>query len=138
MRRAILVLLVVFCIGGLRAGIVNAQHLPPAKLEQIERLVKAFMSAHSVPGLSIALVVDGEPLWSKGYGIADLENNVPAKASTAYRSASIGKTMTATAAMQLVERRKLDLDADVQQYCSAWPRKEQRITANAIPSFRQA
>ena len=134
MRRAILVLLVVFCIGALRAVIVKAQHLQPAKVEQVERLVKAFMSAHSVPGLSIAVVVDGEPIWSNGYGIANLENNVPARASTAYRSASIGKTMTATAAMQLVEQRRLDLDADVQQYCPAFPRKEQRITPRQLLS----
>jgi len=66
MRRAIRVLLVMRCIGGLRAGIVKAQHLPPANVEQIERLVKAFMSAHSVPGLSKAVVVDGEPIWSNG------------------------------------------------------------------------
>src|SRR5713226_5749248 len=109
MRRAILVLLAVLCIGELRAGIVNAQRLPPAKVEQIDRLVEAFMLAHSVPGLSIAVVVDGEPIWSNGYGSADLENNVPAKASTVYRTASIGKTMTAASAMQLVEQRRLDM-----------------------------
>src|ERR1700694_484620 len=42
--------------------------------------------------------------------------------------------MTATAAMQLVEQRKLDLDADVQQYCPAFPRKEQRITPRQLLS----
>lgn len=133
-RRVISFLLVLFWIGGLRAVTVKAQHLAPAKVEQIERLLKAFMSVHSVPGLSIAVVVDGDPIWSNGYGIADLENKVPAKASTAYRSASIGKTMTATAAMQLVEQRRLDLDADVQHYCPAFPRKEQRITPRQLLS----
>lgn len=43
-------------------------------------------------------------------GFADLENFVPAKANTAYRSASISKSFTATAIMQLVDQGKIDLD----------------------------
>src|SRR6266567_1781674 len=127
LRRAVPVLLLVFVVGIPCRSLGQTRHLTPSKVEQVERLLKAFMSAHSVPGLSIAVVVNGEPAWSKGYGIANLEKNVPAAASTTYRTASIGKTMTAIAAMQLVEQHKLDLDADVQQYCPAFPRKEQRI-----------
>lgn len=116
------------------ASRVDAAGLDAAKIEQIERRVRAFMSANRVPGLSVAVVVDGEPAWSAGYGLADLENHVPAKATTAYRTASIGKTMTATAAMQLVEQGKLDFDADIRRYCPAFPPKGQTITTRHLLS----
>ena len=96
------------------SAIVQAQQLPAATVEKIERLVTVYMSAHGIPGLAIAVVVDGKPAWANGYGVANLEHGVPAKASTLYRTASIGKTITATAAIQLFEQGKLDLDADIQ------------------------
>jgi serine beta-lactamase-like protein LACTB, mitochondrial len=105
-----------------------AAELPQAKIEGIERLVTAFMSTNEVPGLSIAVVADGELKWSNGYGLADVENFVPAKATTMYRSASIGKTMTATAALRLEDEGKLDLAADIRDYCPAFPQKQWRIT----------
>jgi serine beta-lactamase-like protein LACTB, mitochondrial len=108
--------------------------LPRSKVEAIERAVTAFMSKNGVPGLSIAVVADGALAWSNGYGMADVENTVPAKATTAYRSASIGKTMTATAAMQLVEAQRLDLSADIRDYCPAFPAKPWRITPQHLLS----
>jgi len=90
----------------------NPPRLPQAEIDEIGRTVTAFMAKHKMPGLSIAIVADGEIVWSDGYGMADVENSVPAKATTAYRTASIGKTMTATAAMQLAESGKLDLNSD--------------------------
>jgi CubicO group peptidase (beta-lactamase class C family) len=75
--------------------------------------------------MSIAIGKDGQ-IWSNGYGLSDLENFVPAKSSTTYRTASIAKPMTAVALMKLVERGKIDLDAPVQKFVpefveSRWP-----------------
>ena len=64
--------------------------------------------------------------------MADLENFVPATSSTLFRLASISKTITATAIMQLSERSKLELDAEVQKYCPAFPRKEWPITTREL------
>jgi serine beta-lactamase-like protein LACTB, mitochondrial len=105
-----------------------AAAIPKSKIAAIERLVKAFIATNQIPGLSIAVVVDGKTEWTKAYGFADLENSVPVTPSTLYRSASIGKTITATAAMQLVEQKKLDLDADIRDYCPAFPAKPWRVT----------
>lgn len=102
--------------------------LPPQKIDGIDKLVTAFMAKNSVPGLSIAVVFDGKLAWSKGYGLADIENRVPATTATEFRTASIGKTMTATAAMILVDQGKLDLNADIRDYCPAFPAKPWRIT----------
>jgi len=116
------------------ALLIAAIGLPSEKIAGIEKLVAAFISKNDVPGLSIAVVVDGQLAWSKGYGFADIENRVPATATTAYRSASIGKTMTATAAMLLVEEGKLDLEADIRQYCPAFPPKQWPITSRNLLS----
>jgi CubicO group peptidase (beta-lactamase class C family) len=76
--------------------------------------------------------VDHKLRWSNGYGLADLENFVPAKAMTAYRLGSISKPITATAVMQLAERGKLDLDAPIQKYCPAFPAKQWPVTARLL------
>ncbi len=105
-----------------------AADLPQTKIDGIERFVKAFMSANGVPGLAVAVVVDGELKWSNGYGLADVQNSVPAKATTMFQAASIGKTVTATAVMKLEEEGKMNLAADIRDYCPAFPAKQWRIT----------
>ena len=63
------------------------------------------------------MVHDGEMIFAKGYGYGDLENRRPVDpAVTLFRPGSISKTFTWTAAMQLLEQGKLDLNADVRTY----------------------
>jgi len=107
---------------------IDAAALPQTTITAVERLVTAYRDAHRIPGMSIAVVADGKLAWSKAYGLADIENSVAARNATLYRSASIGKTMTATAAMRLVEAGALDLRADIRDYCPAFPAKAWRIT----------
>jgi CubicO group peptidase (beta-lactamase class C family) len=102
------------------------------KRAQIEKAASSFMAANSVPGISAAVVQDGELVWSEGFGMADLENFVPATSSTLFRLGSISKPITATAILQLSERGKLDLDAEVQKYCPAFPKKEWPITTREL------
>ncbi len=64
--------------------------------------------------------------------MADVENSVPATTFTLYRLASVSKPLTATAAMQLWERGKLNFDALVQNYCPAFPQKEWPITTREL------
>ncbi len=71
---------------------------------------------HDWPGFSVGVVHDQELLWSKGYGFADITNGIPATDQTLYRVASITKTFTATAVMQLVEQGGLSLDDPVSKY----------------------
>jgi serine beta-lactamase-like protein LACTB len=105
---------------------------PAAVIDKIERAVSTAMSQGHIPGLSTAIVTDRQLRWSNGYGIVDLENFVPAKAATVYRLGSISKPITATAIMQLVEQGKLDLDAPVQKYCSAFPPKRWPVTSREL------
>ncbi len=68
------------------------------------------------PGLAIGLVYEGELLWGAGYGYADLETRTPVTLETRFRIASITKTFTATAIMQLRDAGLLQLDDPVAQH----------------------
>jgi CubicO group peptidase (beta-lactamase class C family) len=129
-RAGLLIVLLALTSAASRAQQVMG--LPADKLEKIEGAITAQMSRQGIPGLSVAVVVDHKLRWSNGYGLADVENFVPAKAMTAYRLGSISKPITAAAVMQLVERGKLDLDAPIQKYCPAFPAKQWPITARLL------
>ena len=102
------------------------------KIRQIEKLISAEMSRQSIPGLTMALGLGDDVRWSRAYGLSDLENFVPAKVFTVYRTASLAKPMTATAAMQLVDAGKLDLDAPVQKYVPDFPEKQWPVTTRQL------
>lgn len=74
-------------------------------------LIEKEMDANDITGLSIALVDDQRVVWSSGFGYADEEKGVAATAQTPYRMGSIAKVLTASAAMQLAEQGKIELDA---------------------------
>jgi serine beta-lactamase-like protein LACTB, mitochondrial len=122
------------CLQGYSTPVVgqSSAAMPQDKLKKIEAAISSAMSKDSIPGMSVAIVADKKILWMNGYGHADLENFVPAKASTVYRLASISKTITAVAAMQLVEQGKLDLNAAVQKYCGAFPQKQWTVTTRQL------
>jgi CubicO group peptidase (beta-lactamase class C family) len=112
---------------------ISAQDaVPPAASGQIDRLASEAMAALHQPSLAISIVNDGQLIFAKGYGVSDVENNVPATVDTVYRIASVSKALTATAAMRLVEERRLDLDASVQKYCPAFPTKQWPITVRDV------
>src|SRR5216684_4933734 len=114
------------------AAAAQQKSLSPQKRAAIEKAISSFMSANSVPGVAAAVVLDGEPVWSAGFGMSDLEDSAPTTSSTLFRLGSISKPITAVAVLQLYERGKLDLDAPVQQYCPAFPKKKWPITARAL------
>jgi serine beta-lactamase-like protein LACTB, mitochondrial len=117
-----------FLTAAANLSIAQDSKLSPEKRTQIEAAVSKFMATTHVPGVSVAVVENGEYEWGTGFGFADAENNVPASERTLFRLASISKSLTATAAMQLWERGQLDLDAPVQKYCPAFPQKQAAIT----------
>ena len=110
----------------------NKSTLSPDKIIKIEDLIRATISENKIPGLSVAVVNDSQLRYSNGFGLADLENAVPAKPTTVYRLGSLSKTITATAAMRLAEQGKLDLDAPIQKYCPAFPVKQWTVTSRQL------
>ncbi len=108
------------------------QTLSPELRVRIDAAAQNFLSTSSAPGVSIAIVQNGQLVYANGYGFADLENSVPATAETRYRLASVSKPITAVAAMQLYEQHKLDLDAPIQKYCPAYPTQSAPITTRML------
>ncbi len=131
-RRRNLFLLILFALLGISSSHAQQSQLSPQKRAQIEAAVSRFMTSTHVPGLSVALVENGEYEWGAGFGLADVENNAPATEHTLFRLASISKPLTATAALQLWERGQLDLDVPVQKYCAAFPQKPLPITTREV------
>ena len=89
------------------------------------------MALDKTVGMTIGFMKD-DFVWVKGYGYADLENNSPAKAESAYRLASVTKPMTAIAVLQLVEKGKINLDAEVQTYVPYFPKKPWPVTVRQV------
>lgn len=69
-----------------------------------------------IPGLSVAVVRDGELVLARGFGLADVAAGTPAGADTLYPIGSITKTFTSTLMLQLAEEGRLDLDEDVRKF----------------------
>jgi CubicO group peptidase (beta-lactamase class C family) len=100
-------------------------------IQSYERFVAERLAYDRIPGLSVGFIKD-DFSWSRGFGWADVENNVPAKAESAYRLASITKTVTAAAVLTLVEEGKIDLDAPIQRYVPYFPRKRWPVTVRQL------
>jgi serine beta-lactamase-like protein LACTB, mitochondrial len=109
-------------------------NVPPSKekLQRIEQVVTTEMSRTSIPGVSIAIARGGRVEWTQGFGMADLENLIPVTPETRIRLGSIAKPITAIAVMQLVERGKIDLDAEVQRYVPSFPKKQWPVTIREL------
>jgi CubicO group peptidase (beta-lactamase class C family) len=114
---------------------VAAQTAAPADFgAKVDRIVTEAMRQQQIPAMLAAVAIADRIVYSKAFGTADLENDVPARAETLVRTGSIAKPISAAAAMTLVDSGKLDLDAPVQKYCAAFPRKKWPITTRELLS----
>jgi CubicO group peptidase (beta-lactamase class C family) len=85
----------------------------------VDSVITAEMAREKFPGAGFVFVQNGKVVWSRGYGMANVASGRPSSAeSTIWRIGSISKVVTAAAAMQLVDRGKVDLDAPVDRYVS--------------------
>lgn len=88
--------------------------------DAIDRYVESQLKQRNVPGISIAVARNGKLEKARGYGLADVELNVPATARTVYQWASVSKQFTAEAIMLLAHEGKLRLeDAIARHYTNA-------------------
>lgn len=101
------------------------------QIRLFDEFAKKQMALDKTVGMTIGFMKD-DFVWVKGYGYADLENKAPAHAESAYRLASVTKPMTALAVLQLVEKGKLNLDAEVQTYVPSFPKKPWPVTVRQV------
>jgi CubicO group peptidase (beta-lactamase class C family) len=103
-----------------------------SQAQQHARAVANELLGRGIPGLSVAVAMDGQIVYSEGFGYADLEERVPVWPTTKFRIGSVSKPLTAVALLQLVEQGKIDLDAPVQKYVPAFPDKGGKITPRLL------
>jgi len=103
--------------------VIAPQPSPPPELTKadfetfLDALIPSQLRNRNIAGAVVSVVKDGQVLFQKGYGYADVEKKKPVLSDeTLFRPGSISKLFTATAVMQLVEQGKLDLDRDVNDY----------------------
>ena len=93
-------------------GLLLLLALSPLQARQgdaIDAIVREVMAAQRVPGMAVAVIRRGDILKSQGYGLANVEHNVPVTPQTIFQSGSLGKQFTATAIMLQVQDGKLSL-----------------------------
>jgi CubicO group peptidase (beta-lactamase class C family) len=76
----------------------------------MEGVATAFLKAHSIPGLSVAIAAQGHLVYEQGFGFADRDNGVKVTPSNLFRIASVSKPITSVTIFDLIERGKLNLE----------------------------
>ena len=118
--------------GALRTKLVPAPE-PPSRTEErfddLVQLVEERMREHGIPGVALGVIKDGE-LQMRGLGVTNVEDPRPVTTDTIFELASLSKTVTATAAMALVEQGKLDLDAPVRQLIPTFRVQDEGVSSS--------
>jgi CubicO group peptidase (beta-lactamase class C family) len=96
--------------------------------KEVDKFVQASIHQQKIPGLALAVMRDGRIIKAQGYGLANVELNVPVSPQTIFQSGSMGKQFTATGVMMLVEEGKIRLDDKVAQYFPGAPETWTRMT----------
>ena len=131
-RLLIAVLLLHSCL-----GVVPAQDIA----EKADEYLAAQAKVNHFMG-SVLIARDGEPIFRKGYGLANVEHDVPNRPETKYRLGSLTKQFTAAAVLLLQERGKLEVGDPIGQYIGDAPESWEDVTihhllthTSGIPSF---
>ncbi|MEE9128918.1 MAG: serine hydrolase domain-containing protein [Phycisphaerales bacterium] len=106
--------------------------IPDGPIERGRKLVHILQDTLRLPGLSVTVMVDGQPVWSEVLGHASLETQTPTTERTKFRIGSVSKLITVAALGRLVEKGRFDLDAPVQRYVPDFPDKGATITARQL------
>jgi serine beta-lactamase-like protein LACTB len=121
----------------------NAQAIPsvtrtdvspqwPAAVDRARRVIRAGLAEQNLPGLSVAVGMDGEIVWAEGFGFADLKNSVPVTPDHRFRIGTASTVLTSAAAGLLLEDGRLKLDDEIQTYVPAFPKKQQPVTLRQL------
>jgi CubicO group peptidase (beta-lactamase class C family) len=110
----------------------QAQQATDPRDAQVLEFLARMQAESGAPGVSAAVAVKGQLVFSGGVGISDLQSGLPQNASSVHNIGSVSKTHAVVAVMQLVERGKVKLDAPIQDYAPWFPRKNSPVTLRSI------
>ena len=99
-------------------GYANAQStgIHSEWIRECEKLISSSMESGKIIGVSAAIILNDSVIWKKGFGYADKDNEVPMTVNTVVNIASVTKTFTALAIMQLQEKGLLDINHPLNKY----------------------
>jgi CubicO group peptidase (beta-lactamase class C family) len=103
-----------------------------AAVAAAEQAVRAGLVEQNLPGVSVAVGVDGDLVWAEGFGWADLERQLPVDPGTRFRAAEVSMPLTSAAAGLLLEKHRLDLDSEIQAYVPEFPKKQWPVTLREV------
>lgn len=106
---------------------IIAQSLPDSTIAKINKIFQRW-DKNTSPGCVVGIIRNDSLIFSKGYGMANLEYNIPNTPSTIYHMASISKQFTAYSIVLLAKQGKLKLDDDVRKYLPWFPKLKATIT----------
>jgi CubicO group peptidase (beta-lactamase class C family) len=116
MRAHIFLLLAI----GLNAATAAQDTVLRRQHEQVDKVFAEWDSTVS-PGCALSVIKDGKIIYKRGYGMADLDHDIPINTETVFHVASISKQFTAAAILLLAQEGKLSLDDDVRKYIPELP-----------------
>ena len=106
---------------------LQSQPITDSTLKKIDSLFSKWNTINS-PGCTVGIVRNDSLIFSKGYGLANLEYGIPNTAATLYHMASVSKQFTGYAMILLARKGKLQLDDDIRKYLSWFPDLKEKIT----------
>ena len=101
-------------------------------IASVDRFVRDEVRRQEIPGLSIAVLRGDRLLLARGYGLANLEHQVPATDRTIYQSGSLGKQFTAALVLQLADSGRLGLDVPIRRYLAEGPPRWDSVTVRHL------
>ena len=103
------------------------------QITKADQFISNTLNENHLPGISVTILKDGNKIYSKGFGYADIdEKRKILPSSTRFRIGSISKTLAASALMKLVEEGKIDLDGSIYFYVPDYPKKRWKFTSRQI------
>src|SRR2546423_14789604 len=109
---------------------------PPAKwgraAEQARQIVRTSISENNLAGLSIAVGIDGQIVWTEGFGFADIENGSPVTPRHRFRTGTASIVLTSAAIGLLLDEGRLKLDDGIQKYVPDFPDKQWPVTIRQV------
>ncbi len=113
-----------------------AQRIRPEKVQEYNPVIQNYLqriaNESGAPGVSAAILVNGNLAYSGGVGFSDLDNQIRQHGKTVHNIGSISKAVTVIGILQLEERGLLKLDDEIQKYLPYFPKKEKPITIRQI------
>jgi CubicO group peptidase (beta-lactamase class C family) len=101
-------------------------------LDRGRHILRAGLTEQNLPGLSVAVGVDGDIVWAEGFGWADLESRVSVTPDTRFRIGTASIALTSAAVGLLLEKDRLKLDEEIQTYVPEFPKKERPVTLRQL------